>query len=104
MLNYSNVIGFDLGCHVDGTHGWRAISHLVLNVLDDYATESQKRIMRAYDRGWTIANIPDVAMEIVDEVEDAFHEHVSSFGVTSMWMDGEWFVVTEEDALAASGW
>ena len=45
------------GCYVDGTHGIYGISHMVLNVLPDFATDAEKAVMYDYHTGETLSLI-----------------------------------------------
>jgi hypothetical protein len=86
------------GCYVDGTHGIYGISHMVLNVLPDFATDAEKAVMYDYHAGETDGDRSkeDEALWIADAVEDRFHDHLETLGLTCGWIDGEFFVMQED--------
>lgn len=100
-VNYEKVCGFAPGCYVDSWRGIYGISYLVLNVLDEFATEDDKTIMRKYEEDPYQQDLWEG--EVADEVEERFNEFLGDFGLTSAWMDGNFFVLTQEDALQMSG-
>lgn len=84
------------GCYVDGTHGTYGISHMVLNVLPDFATDAEKVVMHDYHEGETDGDQSDEAMWIAEAVEDRFRDHLEPLGLTADWIDGEFFVIKED--------
>ena len=85
-----------VGCYVDGTHGIYGISHMVLNVLPDFATDAEKVLMADYHAGETDDDRTDEAQWIAFAVEDRFRDHLETLGLTADWIDGEFFVIEED--------
>jgi hypothetical protein len=86
--DYSTI---QLGCYVDGAWGWRGIAHLVIDQFPELATTRERRIMSAYSRGWAIASIPEIAVDIADAVEARLRQQLPE-GIWCGWEDGEFFV------------
>ena len=84
------------GCYVDGTHGTYGISHMVLNVLSDFATDAEKVLMHEYHKGDADETTMDEAQWISLAVEDRFRDHLEPLGLTADWIDGEFFVIEED--------
>tara|TARA_R100000664_G_C2742239_1_gene130509 strand:- start:809 stop:1144 length:336 start_codon:yes stop_codon:yes gene_type:complete len=99
--NYERVCGFAPGCYVDGSRGIYAISHLVLNVLDEFATEDDKLIMRNYEEDPYQEDL--WVGEVVEKVEARFNEFLGTYGLTSCWHDGDFMIMTEEEAIEMFG-
>lgn len=95
--------GFQPGCYVDGVRGIYAVSHLILNVLGEWATPRERRLAHAYERGWTGPDfvLLDEVYRIADEVTARFDESVAHLGLSSAWVDGNWHVVEDVDEVWA---
>ena len=79
------------GCYVEGGWGWKGSAHLIDQFSDN---DTYLRLARAYQRGWTIANLPEAIAEIADEVVDELNDALPD-GQYAQWHDGEFFISVE---------
>lgn len=78
------------GCYVSGGWGWHGIYHMA-EQFSGFVSPSEWRLLTAYDRGWTVGGLPEVASEIADKVEERISEALPE-GLIAMWHDGEFFI------------
>ena len=86
------------GCYVDGSRGIYAIPHMILWQFPGFATVSERRLVAAYERGWSVDGLHEAASDACDAVtgriNDALppdrlaHWDMGEFYISPMCADG----------------
>ena len=86
------------GCYISGVWGWHSIAR-ILDVAAEFGVEIKQRdvrLMHAYDRGWTMANLAEVVTDIADDYERQINDHLPD-GYVASWYEGEFFVMHDDE-------
>ena len=87
---FPTTLDIEPGCYVDGHWGWHGIAHMV-DQFPDFATVSERRLVRAYDRGWSVGSLCEVVHEIADAIEHRISAALPD-GMIAHWDGGEFFI------------
>ena len=82
------------GCYIEGHRGWHGTA-MVLDVANSFGvpiTTRDRRLMYAYDRGWTIGCLQEVAHDMADEYIAKLNDRLPE-DIYAGWHDCEFFIM-----------